>query len=881
MMGNEMGNEGKEKKRGLVIWRKVRVVVLSRRYLNVAGAFAVIILISLALAGLGGAVASAAGAGKNGPSSPAAVTLEVTNPYRFSVTDFPCTAKVYFSEGQVFERTLSVINSEGEPVPFQLLGYLTYPDGSLMSATLIFAATVNSNSTSDYFVESSSATAFQGDIAYLGANGSTYQVNNGVFSFSIPVHRSPGMTNLTLDANKISVLGLPFAGPMGESGSPANLTATLVTDGPEMVQFALNGSSGPKFSSLITVFRGFPVVYYSVSGSGISGAEWRPLGGYLNSTLFSDLVYPGSKEAISGIGPTGVAFPPETVYTFSGIEPLSLVSNSSFQFFAVAVSEPVLAYAYQAQGSFAAYVMPGLGEVAASELYGAIVKGLEVNVIEPPAILSISYPSSAQAFQRFQVEVDLYFPSNQSEVVLSPHLPYGLVVLEPGATVFKDVKPGTSNSSYWVLYSNKTGTLSGYFQAGSSVVNFSVNFYVQPLLPPVNVALEPMSGTSPLPGVTLEVAGPGLSETVVTNSSGLANLSLPVGVYSVSVYRGELFLGRDTINVFSPGVYQLRTTSVELTVVPVFENGAPMEPPNSPLFVVYGKGGTPEFSSLATFVDGKEEARFDYLAPGPYYVMGLMWGIQTKPVEVYLNESRTVVLPIPGMVPLNVRVLSLDGRPVSGAVFQLYGPGGIFLGQESTGPSGRVGLAVPASNYTYMVTYEGYPVAQGSISVVGGQNLTVRALVSLTRIRVYSVFGPVAGAKVSVLTSSGSPIYTGITNSSGEVSVLLPRGNFSVSASTSVYSAYAPVRAPVSDVYLSAGFGASLVILVVLVVLGWGGYVALEVRGGTRKEEIAKLKGMLQKLDELYESGEVEFSLYNKLKDEYQGRLAELTQHES
>jgi len=44
---------------------------------------------------------------------------------------------------------------------------------------------------------------------------------------------------------------------------------------------------------------------------------------------------------------------------------------------------------------------------------------------------------------------------------------------------------------------------------------------------------------------------------------------------------------------------------------------------------------------------------------------------------------------------------------------------------------------------------------------------------------------------------------------------------------------------------------------------------------------MAKLKGMLQKLDELYESGEVEFSLYNKLKDEYQGRLAELTKHES
>ncbi|MDP7976179.1 MAG: carboxypeptidase-like regulatory domain-containing protein [TACK group archaeon] len=810
------------------------------------------------------------------------VIMTISNPYNFSLSDYPCFATLYFSEGQVYNNTLTIVSSNGVPVPFQITAETEYPDGSLDMAQVVFAGNVSARSKAQYLAVAGRSGAGEPQISYESSNGEQYIANNGVFSFYVNREGTPDIYDLYVHGQSPDAFGLPFAQLFNQLSSygPTNATVNLIINGPEMSEFLVNETHPMSASGELIVFRGYPVIYYKLLRATGSGA-WRPILGYMNSSLFSDLAYRKLLVPLASIGATGEVFPETAVYSFEGKVPISFASNSSFQFFAAGVSAPVLAYAYQADaGSFDGFIMPGIGLTGATELYEELIQPPELVVQEPPATLSVTAPPEAQVFQQIAITVNLFFPSNQSSVILIPHLPKGIVVVSPGRTNFTSVVQGSEATSQWVVYANRTGDLSGSFQVGPSVVNFSVNFYVQPLLPSVSVVLKVLSGNLSLAGAHLAIYGSGVSQNLITNSSGEANTTLPMGVYSVSVAFDDLQLGSHQLSVFSPGVYYIKTRSFGLTVIPVFENGAPMSGNSMPLVLVYGKGGIPELSSVASYENGVVEAQFYYLPPGVYYVQGMMWGLETKPMQVYLNGSAVVKLPMPDLDPLDITVLDVNGRPLPGALVQIYGPEGIFLAQETTSSQGLIGLAVPASNYTYVIDYDGYTVAQGSVSVKGPTSVTAKAEVSLSRIEVASPFGPVADAKVEIVSPSGQRIFFGITNSSGELAAYIPKGNFTVEASTPIYSAYAIVSAPISAIHLNAGFGSSILLLAGLTVLAWAGYVTAEVKGGVKKEEISKLKSMLEKLDDLYQAGEVDFALYNKLKDEYQGRLAELTKHE-
>ncbi|MFQ1020738.1 MSCRAMM family protein [Tardisphaera saccharovorans] len=806
-------------------------------------------------------------------------TITVTNDHDFRLVNFPCFATIYLSEGQALPGNIKLVGEGGQTVPCQVLGESEYSDGSLKTVTIAFPSNVAPLSTITYHVESGEAPSGE-NLTLSGRNA--YHVENGIFSFGIS-NGSTGLTNLSIGDVKLSVLSFPAIALTSQAVNyqllSEDLHVSVVYNGMEMSELEIRGTSPLSYVENITVFKGFPVIFYRVYLS--SPGPYRPLMGYLNATDFTGFAYGSSHESLSSITSSGSLFPSEELYSFTGAVPVSLASNATFQYFALGMSFPILAYAYQTPDpAFSALVMPGVNGTYASDLCAALSEGVSVSVAEPAAVLSISYPSSAQAYEPFNVSVDMKFTTDTSSIVLWPHFPNGIIVKKPGATEFIRVIKGSSNESVWTIYANRTGVLSGYFEANGSSVNFTVDVYIQPLLPPAGATIQVTSGGYPVPGLTVTVAGPEGAWTGVTNKTGEIEFTLPLGTYSVKMTKDGVLFGAASLNVFRSGVYKLTAASLELLVRPEFENGLPMLPPNSPLLVLRGLQTNETYYSVASEINGSAEAVFRYLAPGSYKLVGVMWGIQTQPLYINLSHNELIAFRMPGLNSLSFRVVTVDGYPLSNATLQLYGAGGIFLTQATTDAQGRAGVAVPIGNYTYMFRYRGSTVAVGSVRVEGPTSELVNASVSRTTIYVSSIFGPISGAEVRVYSSNGSLVFAGRTNSAGEVMVYLPEGSFTASASSAAYAGSASITAPVLSARVFAGLSASAWLLIFMVVIGWSGYVTLELKSGGRKEEVAKLKSMIQKLNELYDSGEVDFALYNKLNDEYQARLAELTRHE-
>ncbi len=812
-------------------------------------------------------------------TSPSLATVTVVNDHDFALVNFPSIETIYFSEGQVFIGGFKLVGLTGQALPYQVLRASEYADGSIRSVTIIFPVNAAPLSRAAYYVELGHAP--EAANLTLFSKGE-YRIENGVFSFYLS-NDSAGPLNLSVDGVRLSVFTLPFMSSSsqvdGYQLSSQSLQVRVLQNGPELSELEVSAIAPLSYVENLTVFRGFPAILYRIKFN--SSGPYRPLMGYLNASVFTELAYGSSRKNLSSVAPSGSLFPAEPLYSLVGRTPISFSSNASFQYMALGLSGPILAYAYQSPNpTFSALVMPGVNMSYASNISGALSGGVRALVSEPASVLSISYANTVQAYDAFRINVSLFFTHNASKVVLQPHLPYGIVVESPGITEFPHVIGGSSNSSVWTVYANRTGLLSGYFEANGSLVNFTVNCYVLPLLPPAEAVIDVLSAGSPLPGVLVNVSGSGRTWTGITNGTGEVAFTLPLGAYSVTMSRNGVSLGEKAIEVFGSGIYRLSATSVDLLVRPEFENGVPMMPPNSPLLVLRELKTSQTYYSVPSAANGSAEAVFKYLAPGSYELFGIMWGMETTPLYVNLSHSETVTFRMPGLNQLSFRVLTVNGFPLSNATVQLYGAGGIFLTQASTGTGGLVSVAVPAGNYTYMFRYSGVTVAVGSIDVRGSASELVNASASRTAIQVSSLFGPIGNAQVRVYSSNGSLFLVTHTNSSGDATVYLPQGDFVASVSSPAYAGSAPIAAPASSAHVFVGLSTPAWLLIFLTVAGWAGYVALEVKGGGKKEEVAKLKSMIQKLNELYENGEVDFALYNKLNDEYQARLAELTRHE-
>ncbi|WP_449462646.1 hypothetical protein PQ610_00805 [Tardisphaera miroshnichenkoae] len=820
----------------------------------------------------------AEGAGWTPP--PSSVSITVENPLPYAVEDFPVFVTVYFSEYEVSNLSLVVFSSTGAQVPCQILNYALYPNGDLESAELVFQSSAQPGSNSTYYVAPGKPAAWQNVTAIVGDR---YDVQNGNFSFYQPRRGGLGLIDLEARGQSSGLASLPaltFQGPgANQSAFQLNASTRLLVNGPEMSIIQISAVAPVSYVVTLTAFRGFPLLYYSIRLLNSTG-EWRPELGYLNSSVFTSIDYPTGRTLSSSISFSGLVLPPSQYYVFSGSASLFLSINSTYQYLAAANDPPMLAFACVGSSStFSAVLGPGVSYGQAGEMAALASRPPEVVVHEPPVILSIAYPSSVEVFQDFPVTLRMYFPSSitRADVKFTSE---GLNVASPGISELKEVSAGSWCNTTWVLYANRTGNLNGTFLVNGTSIGFITEAYVQSLFPYVSFYVRVMTSNVSVGGARVMLQGMGLTSSRYTNSSGFAEFNMPMGVYSATVYRGSSLLSRTSLEVLGSGIYYVSTQSLALAIYPEFENGAPILPPSSPLFVLYNGTGAPVQSSTCAYRDGKLEAVFSYLPPGSYYVVGMMWNIKTKPVYVNLTGSEALDVVLPGLQSLSFKVLSSTGGALANATVQLFGTGGLFLSQGVTNDAGEVSFAVPAANYSYSVTYKGAQVAQGSVGVSSESRLTVLSDVSLTTVSVRTPFGPAEGVTVSIYAPNGALLSRGVTNQSGAFTVYLPSGEFIGYASSPLYSASFPVKAPISKLTVSLGFSEPFMILILLCIVAWAGYVSLELRVGSKKEEIKKISSMIKKLDELYSEGEVKYPLYMKLRDEYEQRLKELVKHE-
>lgn len=784
------------------------------------------------------------------------VEVLVANPSALNLQDVPVRATVYFSDGQAPNSSLVVLSQDGVQVPSQVLSVSTYPDGCAEEAQVIFQANVSAGSTASYYVVSGS-----NDYQPLAlSSGGTVTVDVGPFSFSFSTGGELG--NLTLDHRKLSVPGLPFVSPW------VGATASVYVDGPEMAIISLSGQGGTQGANL-SVYRGFPLAHYSASGT------VRPLIGYLNSTPFSYVQPSGTNLGL--VGPSGVVLPPSRAYCLAGNVTLTLINGSSFQFFAVGRSSGILAYAYQTSGGlFSAWLAFGLNGSRASETLKA-ASSVSARPLEPLTVISLGFPRTVQVYQPFQVNLTLLFTRSGESNVTASLGPGLLMVSSPPQDILGS--GGQKREVSFLLEALTTGSLSWDVTAGGATTSASVLSYVQSLLPNVTACFYVKSAGKPVQGTTVVLSSPGLYLKAQTDADGEACFNVPMGSYNASVYSGSMLMASQEVRVLSSGSYALSISPTVLTAFVFFQDGQPVPAPNYPLVVVY-KDGSPIASAFASSWAGQMQSNFSDLPPGQYEVKAFLWGYSSKAEQVVLRGESSVRLYVPSLLPLSLSVEAVGGQPVPNATVQLYS-GTELVDQAVTNSSGEVTLAVPASNYTYQVYYEGLMVSQGEVSLSNESvRVNVASSVSLTLIRALTPLGPLPDAQVTVIGPNGQIVFSGKTNSSGSVLALLPRGQLQVEVVSPLAYASAVTSAPLHEESVVAGPSGFLTVLLAALALLWVSFLVVELRLGRRGEQVRKLKSMLEKLEDLYQQGKVSYQIYSKLKEEYTSRLQDLTLRE-
>lgn len=291
------------------------------------------------------------------------------------------------------------------------------------------------------------------------------------------------------------------------------------------------------------------------------------------------------------------------------------------------------------------------------------------------------------------------------------------------------------------------------------------------------------SGGNPAPGVTVTVSGGPralAARTATTNASGIATFSnLPAGSgytvsagpsvpsQSASVSSGST---TDLTFVFPPGALKAVVTWAGLTV-----SGA----------TVTLTGG-PGPVSLAGVSDVNGEVLFSNLPPGSGYTMTATKAGQTGTASPTVVGGTTATVPVALPTVSLLATVTWIGANVSGATVTLSGgPMSISPVVAVTGGSGQITFSnVPAgSGYTLSAVKNGQTTTLTGQTVATAPTTSVGIALPTGTIAVNAATWAGKPAGTATVTISGGPMspttYTGTTNSSGVVSIVVPTSSTS------------------------------------------------------------------------------------------------------
>jgi len=378
-----------------------------------------------------------------------------------------------------------------------------------------------------------------------------------------------------------------------------------------------------------------------------------------------------------------------------------------------------------------------------------------------------------------------------------------------------------------------------------------------------------------------------------TNSTGFIqrkNIYLTDGLYTVSAQVGKRVVGREVINA-EPKPLTVECWTNNLTVTVLDQEGEPL--PNHLVFL-YDQlvFHSPENFTLITnhtgslvnltWTDENGTAYFKDLWNGTYHVR-VMAGktVGTYTVDLQKTESFTVKC---NKTYMALTLLTWSGEPLPEATILAYDSDGNLFFKDRTDRKGQViWEGIYLDNYTIHVEWKGTQVWSGTIDLNKNRERTIRCQVYRLTLQCKDLFGKeLTKADVTLKreTSRGKStvVLRSETDEKGSISLLLPYGSYEVSCTYGVYSGSTRIILDGDQVVnLACSIRFDVWTPMVAVALPLVMFTIFSERRRLRIPlEIRRYKSMLSKLESMYRTGQVEYKIYRKIREELEAKIIEL-----
>ena len=379
-----------------------------------------------------------------------------------------------------------------------------------------------------------------------------------------------------------------------------------------------------------------------------------------------------------------------------------------------------------------------------------------------------------------------------------------------------------------------------------------------------------------------------------TNSTGFVqwkNIYVMDGLYAVSAHAGERVVGREVINATEPKTFIVECWTSNLTVTCLDQEGKPL--PNHLVFL-YDQlvFHSPENFTLITdhagslvnltWTDGNGTAFFKDLWNGTYQVR-VMAGKTVGSYVVNLQKTESVTVKC-NKTYMALTLLTWSGEPLPEATVLIYDDDGNLFLKGRTDQKGRfIREDVYLDDYMIHVEWMGIEVWSGTMNLYEGRERTIRCQVYRFTLQCKDLFGKEltkadVTLKREISRGKSTVILRSETDEKGSISLLLPYGSYEVSCSYGVYSGSTRIILDddqVANLACSIRFDVwtpMVAVALPLVILT----IFLERRSLRIPLEIRRYKSMLSKLESMYQTGQVEYKIYRKIKEELEAKIMEL-----
>ncbi len=853
--------------------------------------------------------------------------ITVANTLPVARLNEPASVNLTFSQGEAYNNSLRMYDPNGNEIPYQVKDALYYPGSKHYSqCSLLFPVNITGNSEVNYTITYSTQDIGTPDFrewSDLNISGDgTHQnitVWNSFYRAVIPANSSQGISqfyyfpiseNRSLVWGGWSLLGLSFSinGTPYGGGDLENPSVSILHKGPLFIEVAINGNRGDLYVEYhVLFFARFPSLYAKIilENRGVKLDWYNPLHVLYTRDFFSRyLLSDGTDGTLTSTG-WGKSFPPQKWWAlydpasggicniqtpYNGIA--HVIIGGNFTDFDVALNKGKGAF-LDDKGEriqFLTKIFPSVmveNETLTYE-YEKFVKPLVISPQVIVATIRILSPGEVELDTKFEITAEISVLMNCTNASVSLSFPRNAFTIEHNQTIqyVGNLTFGQIKLASWNLTANQEGeytfTVALRCKEGKAVGETSTIVYLPTPVPLASVTFRTMdvNGEEGLGNLSITLLdGKGeVYRSILSNKTGYASLKVNVGNYQIKVYSDSRLVGYKAVSISAPTFIVIKCWAYDVNVLCLNRDGKPLLGMAVGLKSVVDKTKGETSIVFAGQSTATGIAMIENVWNGTYSATVFGGGAKVANATVDVNENEQNVTLICDLADLTVYVINPDGDPIFNATGLLYREASM-ISMEFSDINGYLRFRnLLLGNYTIVINWMGISTGFADIALINGSTvLPVESSVSRLTIACVDIWGkPLAGANVVI--QSGREILRRTANATGYVSEFVPKGrSYTVSVSSNIYSGSTEVTiTETSMLKITVVCNVQWTIFAYLIIVGIAWASVGWFYKKQRREvsfELLRLKERILRLDELYGRGEVEYSLYKKLKNEYEEEL--------